>query len=292
MSLAAKANAKIAVKTFDYEGIDPEAKSKLIYLASEVHKATSTHVESAIRLGESLATAQAVLTAAGRKGRFAEWIDKECGFSKSTAYNYIAAFTRFNSELENVGKFTMGAVFALSPEKVPQIAVDEALKAAKKGVRINRERAQEILERFRAVKKPETAKIPENKSSNALEKSTSESGYEQAETGGGEEVDFEPAKLDSQPKPLVDIAGLAAPYKQWVLELGAIINGVKRLSAEERTGGHLATKEARIVHDLSEAKVAISEAEPVRVCPKCDGAGCHPCSHTGFWTRAILKSRK
>lgn len=103
---------------------------------------------------------------------------------------------------------------------------------------------------------------------------------------------FDTAAIEAQPHPTVDIAGLSAPYKQSVLEIGVIANRVKEIAAEERTGGHLASKLTRILHDLNEAKVAISEAEPVCVCPKCDGDGCNPCAHTGFWTRAIRKSRK
>lgn len=285
MSLATKANAKLAIKTFDYDGIDPEPKSQLIYLAAEAHRETSTHVESAVRLGQVLAQAQAILSTLGCKGKFSSWVELECGFSKSTAYNYIAAFNRFSEEKASkaLGLFTLEGVYLLSPESVPQVAVDEAVKMASKGTRINREKATEILTKYRAVQKPKKEKKPGPEPAREPEV---------AQDAAEEEPDFKPAEIEKAPHPTVDIPGLAAPYKQSVLELGAIINRIKKIASEERTGGHLATKEARIVHDLTEAKVAISEAEPVRVCPKCDGKGCHPCAHTGFWTRAIQKSRK
>lgn len=291
MTLATKANAKIAIKTFDYGGIDPKHKSRLIYLAAEVHKATNNHVGAAIELGRALAKAQEIFAVAGRKGRFGEWIDKECGFSRSSAYRYIEAFARFDGRLEDVGQFTLGAIFALAPEKVPQLAVDEALKAAKKGVRINSDRANEFLEKFRAVKKPKTSANPGIKSSHTWDDSPTEDGECTPEDEGGE-AEFDTVAIEAQPKATVDIAGLSAPYKQSVLEIGAIITRLKKLAEEERTGAHLVTKIARITHDLTDAKTAISEAEPVRVCPKCDGAGCHPCAHTGFWTRTIMKSFK
>jgi hypothetical protein len=64
------------------------------------------------------------------------------------------------------------------------------------------------------------------------------------------------------------------------------------LAAEERTGVHLADKWTRIKADLTAAKQAIYQAEPVKACEKCGGKGCRTCYHSGFWTRAIVGSRK
>lgn len=283
MTLATNAYAKIAIKTFDYEGIDPEAKSRLIYLAAEAHKQLGLHVESAIQLGETLALAQSVLAGVGQEGKFKSWVESECGFSRASAYRYIAAFRKFSGErsVSALRHFTLDAVFALSPESVPQVAIDEAVKIASKGTRINRERADEILAKFRQAA-PKKKPKPKPEAAKPVEPEEPEA----------EEVDFEPAKIEAQPHATVDLAGLSAPYKQSVLEIGAIINRLKKLADEERTGGHLITKITRIVHCLDEAKTAISEAEPVRICPKCDGKGCHPCAATGFWTRAIQKSFK
>lgn len=141
----------LAIKTFDYEGIDPEAKSKLIWYAGQIAAAASDHVKRAVEMGQLIYEAHELLAGVGRDGHFKPWVEKECGFSRRTAYRYMAAWSRFG-KCDSLSRFSAEAVYELSPNTVPTEASDEAMKLAKKGRRISIEVAKEILNRHREVR--------------------------------------------------------------------------------------------------------------------------------------------
>jgi hypothetical protein len=107
-----------------------------------------------------------------------------------------------------------------------------------------------------------------------------------------DDTSFDPAAIEAEPTVRVDIKALAAPYREAVRSIGKILAEFERLALDEKTGAHLSDKIVRLRHELNEAKGTINQAEPVRECPKCEGAGCRSCANTGFWTRAIAGFRK
>lgn len=135
-----------ALTTFDYEAVDGEAKGKLIYLAAEIKKTVSQHQKSGLAIGESVAQAHAILAGEGRDGQFANWVETECGFSRTTAYNYMWTWGRF-AESQYIDRYEPAALYLLASPKVPVAAVKEAEKMASKGHLIRLEDAKELKEK-------------------------------------------------------------------------------------------------------------------------------------------------
>jgi len=68
------------------------------------------------------------LAGKGRDGEFRPWVGERCGFSKSSAYNYIQASQVFGV-CPTVGQtFDATALYALSSDTCPEAATDEAIK--------------------------------------------------------------------------------------------------------------------------------------------------------------------
>lgn len=107
-----------------------------------------------------------------------------------------------------------------------------------------------------------------------------------------EETEFDTAAIEEAAPTVVDIKGLSAPYQRAVADIQRIQRDLKAIMENERTGVHLADKMTRINHNLTEAKQAIYQAEPLATCSKCKGAGCKTCFHSGFWPRSVVGSRK
>ncbi len=139
---------ELAAQVFDYSTLDKAVKGKLIALAGQVKREKAKHATSGMAIGESISEAHDLLAGDGRDGTFANWVELECGFGRTTAYNYMWTWRRFGkcSSLEH---FTQEALYALASPKTPETAVNEAVKLADKGVYVNKERADEILGKFR-----------------------------------------------------------------------------------------------------------------------------------------------
>jgi hypothetical protein len=283
----------LTVKTFDYSDMDPELKGKLICLAGEINRAACSHIEFAIKMGEAISSAHELLAGGGCEGKFKPWLETECGIAKSTAYRYMNAYKAFG-DCKELRQFSNEGLYLLSSPDVPRLAVAEAKKVAAKGARISIDRAKEILDKWREKAKPTATPAAENANES---RETTLSGPDLDTSKPSQELEqsadsFDTAAIEAQPPKGVDIPGLASPYKRAVSALNSILNEFTALSEEERTGVHLADKWTRIRHDLTEAKQGLYQAEPIQACEKCGGKGCRSCYQSGFWTRAIVGSRK
>lgn len=159
----------LSTAKFDYRLVPDEAKGKLIWYASELGKQAKTHVESGLQIGRILSEAKKLIGDGGRE-TFQEWVDSECGFSKSTAYNYISAWENFG-ECPTVGHIELGAMYQLAKSSG---AKKKALKLADKGVRITQSMAKQFVEEApsEAVESPATIheNTPEFVNSNSAKK--------------------------------------------------------------------------------------------------------------------------
>lgn len=289
----------LTAKTFDYTGFEGEVKGKLICLSGEINTAKGSHIKAALVMGEAISTANDLLAEHGRYGRFAEWVEMECGITSRTALNYMWAWNRFR-KCESLAQFDDVAMYALASPKVPEAAAKEAEKLASKGVRITIVRAKEIVDSYRPKPAPQKDRDSEiisesnapisGNSDNAKPKEGANEALGKAANPLAD-VDFNTTEIEAAPHPTVDIPALAAPYREAVRALGKIRKDFSELSAEERTGVHLGSSIARILFSIKELTATISQSEPVCVCQKCDGGGCNTCHRSGFWTRTIQTSR-
>ena len=92
----------------------------------------------------------------------------------------------------------------------------------------------------------------------------------------------------------IDLDTLAAPYRFWAKQLTDLKSQFTRLAARADIGGHMALKIVRLQTSVEELRGMIMQAEPMRVCVKCDGEGegCQFCCRTGFQTRSDIEFEK
>lgn len=138
----------VEVDAFNYTLIKKDQAAKLRNCAGEIQKQKASVAVSIMAIGEMLTVAQEQL-ANYHNGTFQKWIESECGFSKATAYNYLAAFRVFKS-CPTVGQLEDGAMYALAQKETPEKALTEVLKLTEKGVKITQKRAKQIIEKYRS----------------------------------------------------------------------------------------------------------------------------------------------
>ncbi len=137
----------VEVDAFNYALIDKDQAAKLRYCAGEIQKLKTTAAASMMSIGEMLCIAHDQL-ASHSGGTFQKWIESECGFSKRTAYNYMATFKVFGS-CATVAQLEDSAMYALAQNGTPENARIEVLKLADKGVRITQKQAKEIIKKHK-----------------------------------------------------------------------------------------------------------------------------------------------
>lgn len=143
--------AKTELVAFDYSKVDADTKGKLIALAGAIGRDKKSGAKVMLSLGESISTAHELLAKGGKDGMFSEWVERECGFERTTAYNYLWAFKRF-SNCSTIEQFSPTSMYLLSAPESPKAASAEAEKRAGKGEKITVAKAKEILSRFKTPK--------------------------------------------------------------------------------------------------------------------------------------------
>lgn len=139
-----RADDRVEVQEFDYGGLDAEKQAKLNELGVSVRK---TCLKSIMEIGGLLSEARDVLAKAGKEGRFSAWLSEVCGIDKSTAYNYLKAYSSF-SDVANLEQFTAGAIYKLAATATPELAVAKAIKLADKGEKITKKKAAELVAEY------------------------------------------------------------------------------------------------------------------------------------------------
>lgn len=109
-----------------------------------------THaVKTALKVGEHLTAIRSMFP---NSSAFVEHVLKEFGYSKSTAYNYIAAFEVFG-RAKHVEHFEDSAMYLLAKDSTPEAAYEQAMKLASGGTKITKTKAQEIIDKVLAKSK-------------------------------------------------------------------------------------------------------------------------------------------
>ena len=107
-------------------------------------------IECILKIGEHLEAAHQTLAGAGRDGCFHPWVEAHCGFSRSTAYNYLAAFRVFK-KCPTVGHFDVKAIYLLSADSCPEGATKAAIRKSKDGTHITHTMAADIKRRHEKI---------------------------------------------------------------------------------------------------------------------------------------------
>lgn len=129
--------------TFDYSVVTDEQQSALIYYAAEIQKSKNAMAEQIVGIGETLTSAQNELSN-HKGGVFVQWLELECGFSKSTAYRCMAAYNVFGS-FPNLGKLEVSALYVLSENSTPKKAIKSAKKLVDRGVNVTHATAKKLI---------------------------------------------------------------------------------------------------------------------------------------------------
>lgn len=143
------AESELVEAEFSYTLLEKDNAAKLRYCAGEIQKLKVTVATSIMEIGKMLTVAQEEL-ANYHKGLFVKWIESECGFSKSSAYNYMAAFHVFGN-CATVAQLEDAAMYALVQKDVPEKALKEALKLADKGIKITQKQAKDLIKKHKEL---------------------------------------------------------------------------------------------------------------------------------------------
>lgn len=149
------AKQELIVAGFSYEGMDKDTEGKLRSLARDLTKHKTAFVMNVIAIGDVLCTAHEQF-ANQRNGSFLRWVEFEAGFSKSSAYNYMAAFKVFG-KLPIVGRIEDTALYALAHNDTPEKARKEVLKLADSGVKVTQKQAKQIIKKYSTSAAPSSS---------------------------------------------------------------------------------------------------------------------------------------
>ena len=130
---------------FSYEGMDKDDVAMLRHCEKEYNKHKNAVASGFMSLGETLLIAHERLAKRGN-GWFQKWVESKLGCSKSSAYNYMAAFRVFG-DCPTVGQMEDGAIYALASKETPEKALKEVLKLTANGAKITQKQAKEIIKK-------------------------------------------------------------------------------------------------------------------------------------------------
>lgn len=139
---------------FDYSGLSKEVQNDLIGCAESIRKKCGKHVESALAIGKELIHALAKLP----EGSRVSWLERECGVSKSAAYNYMAIYKAFG-EFPHCGNYEVSAMVTLAANST---ATKTSKKMASQGILITNKVAKKLLDAKPKAPRIEAAPVIED----------------------------------------------------------------------------------------------------------------------------------
>lgn len=120
---------KINVFRFDYDGVPSMKAAALRAEASRIRKLLRSTVPTIIEVGHALFAAKEQVG----HGKFSDWVDAECGFSLSSAENYMRVAEKFGDKIATVANLSPTTVYRLAAKSTPPSIVEAALQRAAKG---------------------------------------------------------------------------------------------------------------------------------------------------------------
>ena len=292
---------ELSTAVFDYSALDKDDKGKLLCLVREINGEKQKHADAGMEIGKAVATAHSILAKDGKDGRFSEWVEAECGFSRATAYNYMNAWQRFGN-CPTVGQFDSVALYDLASPNTPEPAVKEAIKLADKGVKITRVKAKELLDKFRVAaekpKKPRTPKVETAAEPTKPEEPPAPDEPAGQPSGGTsfDPTEWTPSDLKDSlgnevPGPLEEVFEIAHEFNEQRAKLTAIKSWLTQ-RIKHPAGKWLESAQQRIRTDIDQADSEIKHAKPYCPCVYCHNkeprlANCNACKGLGWITEPV-----
>jgi Protein of unknown function (DUF3102) len=118
-----------ARSTFTYDGLPAVTAAALRAEAGRIRKLLKATVPTIIEVGRALIEVKAQLD----HGKFGDWVDSECGFSLSSAENYMRVAERFGDKIATVANLSPTTVYRLAAKSTPPSIVEAALQCAARG---------------------------------------------------------------------------------------------------------------------------------------------------------------
>jgi len=118
---------------------------RLKVLARQIAGSKKKLVGNVLQIGEALAEAQDLL-ASHHGGAFGRWVKQSCGFTRQSAYRYIAAHLVFggcNIMLQR--RFDISTMYLLANDSTPSAAVTEAIELAESGETVTSKTAHQLI---------------------------------------------------------------------------------------------------------------------------------------------------
>ena len=286
----------LATVNFDYSLVDGDTKGKLIRLAGQARHSAGKSVAAMIEMGKSLADGQELLAKHGT-GTFQAWAKLEVGTSKSSAYRAIALYER-SVDHPNLGQMELSAAQVLAAPEAPEKALKEACKAVDKGEKVDLERANAYLKKFRETIKrtaggrsstaPASSGIPAAPGSQSNSASSTTPAASGEPAGGGlDPQDDEPIKDLSFEEQVKQENGKIESFCRGLVKF--FEDGCPRLGSVDHMG--------RYDSALAQVRAACSTLRTCKYqeapCPKCKGNGCSTCEkESDFGAVSVLTYRQ
>ena len=132
----------ISRPAFDYEALDPDARTVVRDRTAEIHGLVRITAQSVVKIGRKLVEVKPLL-----KSHFVIWLKAEFSWSESAAYNFIRVFERFGDG-QSVSNFAPSALYLLSAPSAPEGARKEAVKLAAAGEKVTHGKAKRLITHY------------------------------------------------------------------------------------------------------------------------------------------------
>jgi hypothetical protein len=142
------------VGAFDYASLPAETAGNLQSCAARIRKQVTDMAHSIILIGHFLTLAKQVLA----HGQFIRWVVAECGFSVSSAENYIRVceFTAHDGRFATVTILPPATLYLISAKNAPHEIVQAVVARAASGVPVPAAEVKRMLREFKARNRKET----------------------------------------------------------------------------------------------------------------------------------------
>jgi len=260
-------------------------------IADRIADAKATAVDTIIAIGGDLNQAHELLAGAGRDGMFRPWVEKQCGFSISTAYNYINAHKTFGDKFPTVGHFfDARAVYLLSSNKCLEAAT-EALQIAEAGNHITLAIAKKLIQKQTVGQRDDaTDTLP---TADTPPTASEDVGEDTAKTLRDVVEEENPVVTDANGEPipenLLNIFAKVTEYDEKIRDITALQQWAKKIEGEPWSVWlHLPP----LIADLANVKRAIKFSKPFAVCPYCRAkpGTCKACHDGGFVPQSVYQA--
>ncbi len=140
---------------FDYTQLAPDVRQDAEAATRRLHDLERRTSESVVEIGQIL-----IQQRNRTEGHFLDWLKQGVGWSKSTAYNFIAVAEKF-ADVPNFGSIAPSALYTLAAESTPEEVRIEFTELAKTGRAVRHKDVKEAVANTKARTKAEPIPVQE-----------------------------------------------------------------------------------------------------------------------------------